>query len=438
MKVTTKEELIDCLRLNTDAELMNDIDMTGVHSIPVKSVLDLNSFTITCSELFLGSDLFLFLLNDGEILNGTISGPNGNSYGPAGKYFGAIRSTKGSITRMNFYNCDKWAVDCRGIRSSFDDTTFITGCNFIGTKRDGYGYSIWNQYNRAIVDNCYFDDGRHFIDGGSEAHYYDIRRCVFGERHTNFSINAHEYGTTGSRSGAGIIFMENLVFGTTQPIRIHNPFIGSIVIKDNKFECDASKVGTISGVLIAPDGNSFNGKGMNPAPVVDGKASVNKGEIISWKVSNYDKYEIKESEYNVGIGTHQITGIGLDGYRSLMTRKAVNVNDPGDYLSFMLKCNQASVEVIEAGVVIDTISPIDWTYFIYGSGAKLRLVGGGEVFLDDFCRNNIGETFETTNKIKISGYSTTAIKASRFIGESASGLYCMRFTLPAGSSVCVE
>jgi len=301
--------------------------------------------------------------------------------------------------------------------------------------------SISGQFDqlRAIIEDCTFDDGRTFIDGGSDAYYYEIRRCVFGERHTNFSINAHEYGTTGSRSGAGMIFTDNLVFGTTQVFQLHNPFTGGIVIKGNKFECAPNKVGTISGVPIPIGENLFNGNGMNQAPSVDGKVAVNKGETISLKVRDYERFEIKSPDYKVGVAVHEIIGIGSDGYRSIMTRKTVNINDTGKYLAFALKCNRAMVEVTQGGVIVDVLSPSEWTYFHYDvDNIKLRLRGDGEVYLDDFCRNNIGETFETTNKIKIYGLSTPSIKASRFVGESASGMYCMRFTLPVGSSCWVE
>lgn len=439
MRITTKQELIDCLKLGQIAELANDIDFSGGHSVPVQSVLDLNGHTIFCNELFASTERFAFLLQGGSITNGTIVGPNGNSFAQGGMFFGAVRSTKGRLESVNFYDCDKWAVDCRGLRALADDTTTISKCNFRGIKREGFGYAIWNQYNRAVIENCTFDDCRTFIDGGSEAYYYEIRNNVFGERHYNFAINAHEYGTSGSKSGAGMVFENNQVFGTTQVFQLHNPFNGKIVISGNKFECAQSKLGTISGVPIEQGNNTFNGVGMNPAPEVDGKVAVNKGETISFKVKNYDTYDIKSQDYKVGISIHEIVGVGRDDIRSLMTRKTVNINDTGKYLAFALKCNGATVEVMKDGIVIDTLSPSDWQYFHYDLDlVKLRLLGGGEIYMDDFCRNNIGETFETTNKIKIHSYSTPSIKASRYIGESASGMYCMRFTMPVGSSLMVE
>ena len=97
MIVSTASELLAALEMSKDIELTNDIDLTGHNSILVTSKIDLNKFTIFANELFDGSDLFLFLLQGGVIGNGKIIGANGNLWGEEGKYFGAIRSTQGSV-----------------------------------------------------------------------------------------------------------------------------------------------------------------------------------------------------------------------------------------------------------------------------------------------------------------------------------------------------
>lgn len=177
-------------------------DLTGQHSILITSELDGNGAVIKSDSLFDSDSLFVFILNGGSIKNLTIIGANGNTHTKQRGYMGGIRvRTTGSIQNCRFINLDKWAVDVRGIRWTLSDTTYITGCTFTGTKRDGYGYSVWSNYGTVRIDSCRFDDARHHIDGSSEGHRFIITRSTFDRAYAS-AIHSHRY--TGGFSGAGM------------------------------------------------------------------------------------------------------------------------------------------------------------------------------------------------------------------------------------------
>lgn len=438
MKITTPLQLAQSLAMGRDCELSNDLDMTGFYSLPVKSVLDLQGYTITSKELYNGAGTFLFNLDGGVIRSGIIVGHSREIFNEVGKYFGAVTSKKGDIEQVQFYNCDKWAIRVLGDRMTATDVTTIHRCKFRGMNREGLGYGVWNQYGTVVITESDFDDCRHFLDGGSEASSYLIQKNTFGERHNNYAINLHDYGT-GSRSGAGMIISNNLFFGKTSAINIHLPFTGATVIEGNKFECSLAKVGTISGKPLAEyeqfKNNTFDGVGMLPAPSVDGKVAVNKGEVINLRVVDYKKYETDSPDYSVGIASHKFVGLDVAG-RSLMTQKSVVILESEKYVSFALKCMGSSVEVWQDGRVIDLLTSSKWERYFYKGSVELRVLSG-TTFLDDYCRDNVGETFEVTNKIKVYGATSSSIKSSRFLGEAASGLYSFRFVVPSGESVRV-
>lgn len=437
--VSTKEQLISNLAKRYDVCLTADIDLSGEQSISVMSKLDLCGYTIHYKELPKTGEVFLFYLY-GSILNGTISGPNGNVMAEGGT-FGAVRVyDRGVISGVNFINCDKFGVYNFGKRYSNTDTLFITNCTFSGIKRLGYGYSVWTQYGYSVIRNSTFENGRHGVDGSSEGNQYDIRYCTFLPSFYNYQIHLHEYNS--GKSGAGMIFKHNYVFGKYAPVDIWPPFTGVTDIDSNFFEPPG--VGKIGADSLPLKQNKVSGNGMLIAPILDQTALAKvRKPIPRMPVAGYKKYyypdgEVPKQAKQPRTKVFRVYGM-VGEIRSLTGSFTVLVSDTGKYTGFSLKCFKSSVEVYVNGKLRETLSPSDWKQFLYRGVVTLKVIGdaGGECYLDDWAKNGTGETFEVTNKIKVTGY-VGSIKTGRFGGESASGLFSFKFTFVSSGSVNVE
>lgn len=332
------QSLLFLLAATTNVTLPKDTyDLTGQHSFIIRHELDLNGSVIIADSLFASDTLFLFLIDKGKIFNGTIRGANGNTQGNSG-YFGAVRiKTTGTIRNVDFRNSDKWAVDLRGIRGIFTDTTYISNCTFSGHKREGYGYGVWNQYGTVVIDSCDFLSGRHHIDGSSEGSRTIIRNSTFDRAYIS-AIHNHDYG---GYSGQGVDIINCIFYENSVNIDLHPPFPpNSHVIQDT----------------------------------------------INWN---------------------------------------------GQYTGFHMKLHGVRAELIANGKVIRQIPAQGWwRYHYYKHPVKIRLIGSGVAYIDDWNSNLLSENFETGSKVKIR-YVTPG-KVDRFVGEQVDGDYSLRIRLTDG------
>ena len=438
--VTTRTEFITSIAKG-DVMLMNDIDLTGEANIPIGNKILGNGKTIHYKSLPATGEVFLFLLNGGSISDLTIYGANGNVMASGG-YFGAVRVLElgGTIQRVNFINCDKFGIYNNGSRYSNEDVCYITDCTFTGIKRLGYGYSVWTQYGYSVIRNSVFQSGRHGVDGSSESNQYDIQYCTFAASFYNYPIHLHEY--TGGKSGKGMVFKHNYVYGLSAPIEVPYPIAGETDIDSNYFE--SATIGRLGGKSVPVKSNLISGNGLPPAPVASQVVSYKVGDSIApIPVSGYKKYYYSDGKAPASSKIPRVKCFGVygveNGVRSLTGYYTVLVSDTGKYTYFNLKCFKTQVEVYVDGVLKSRIAPTKWTPYLYRGVVQLKMVGeaGGECYLDDWAKTGTGETFEVTNKIKVYGYEGT-IKTGRFNGEAVSGLWSFKLGFVTSGSVRVE
>ncbi len=437
--VTTRTEFLTAIAKG-DVILKNDIDLTGEANIPVGNKILGNGKTIHYKSLPATGEVFLFLLNGGTISDLTIFGPNGNVMAEGG-YFGAVKTMAlgGTITSVNFINCDKYGVYNMGVRAHQNDICKIENCTFTGIKRLGYGYGVWTQYGYTIIRNSIFQDGRHGIDGSSESNQYDVRGCTFAASFYNYPVHLHEY--SGGKSGLGMIFKHNYLFGGGG-IDIWPPFSGTTVIDSNYFE--GSVIGRIGADQLPPMGNKINGKGMLPAPLANQVVTYKVGQdIAKIPATGYKTLYYPDGMGNKPSKLPRVKCFGVygsqDGVRSITGYYTISVTDTGKYTGMWLKCFKTSVEVYVNGLYLETLSPTKWTSVLYRGVVTFVAKGDatGECYIDDFVKSGTSETFEVTNKIKVNGQVGT-IKTGRFTGEKASGLWSFKFGFVTGGSVRLE
>jgi hypothetical protein len=198
--------------------------------VVVTSDLNLNGAVILSRSLVQSDTFFVFTLVGGTIRNGTIIGANGDTDVPEGSgYMGGVRvRTVGRIDRVNFVNCDKWSVDCRGDRKTLTDTSYITNCTFKNNRRASYGYGVWSIYATVVIDSCFFSGMRHATDGSSEAHRFLISNSTF-ERCSQSATHNHEYRDGYSGSGTIVskcFYASNAIDVDLEPAFL--PFVNSI------------------------------------------------------------------------------------------------------------------------------------------------------------------------------------------------------------------
>jgi hypothetical protein len=447
VEVRTPAQLSDAISNKYTARLMNDIDLTGVMLPVVESKINGSGKKVLYKKLPVTGEVFLFYVNGGWIDSLTITGPNGNVMAEGG-YFGAVRVTEmgGKITNTNFINCDKFGIYNNGIRTSEDDSCYIANCTFTGNNRNGYGYGIWTQYGRSVVRNCVFQQCRHFFDCSSEAWSYDIQYCTFTASHWNYGLHNHEYPNGSLISGKGMVFKNNYVFGTTVPFEGYRSS-GATIMQSNFFE--ASSIGNLSGVPIQSDTtvfklNKIGGEGMLPAPIITATESVRVGQPIAFSTSGYKKLFTEDGRPPASfpapfVKTYSCYGV-VGTVRSITAYKAISVTDTGKYSGLYIKTFKSKVEVYKSGVKIATISSPVWKMYLYRGDIRFKIISevGGECLVDDWVKSGASETFESTSKVKVSGYSTPKISVGRFTGDKMSGLWSLRFLFSDGGGIWLE
>lgn len=450
IQVRTPLELSQAISNKYDCRIMNDMDLTGVTLPIISSRIYGSNKKMTVTKLPISGESFLFTISQGSMDSLTISGPNGNVMADGG-FFGAIKIVSGNLTAINFINCDKFGVYVVGSRPSLTDSTFITSCTFTNINRLGYGYGIWNNSGTCIIKNSVFQDCRHFFDCSSDNWIYDISGCTFAATHYNYGLHHHMYPdttVTAARSGAGFFFRNNYVLGSTVPFEGYRSKTGRTLFENNYFE--SVNIGLLSGVPVVSDslvwrGNKIGGNGMLIRPTVVSTDTVRVGEKITYLASGYTKLvfpDSKPSAYYASPRCKTFSVYGVkNGVRSLTKYNTITVRDTGTYKGFALKVYKCTVEVLSRdGVLIARLKPTAWTSYLYRKDVVLKVVGqvGGECYIDDYVTGTSSEPFETTNKIRVYNYSTSQIKAGRFIGESFSGDYSFKFTFPVSGTVNFE
>ena len=227
--------------------LTNDtFDLTGQTPIIVSDSL-IGPAVIKYNSVVNSDTGFVFKAITGAVFKDiTFIGPNGDTHIKETGYLGCIRVwSTAVIENCRFINFDKWHIDIRSNRHTLSDTTYIRNCYFTGAKRDGYGYSIWTQYGTALIENCIFESGRHFIDGSSEGHRIILRNCSFDHAYES-ALHSHRY--TDGFSGAGMDII-NCFFGkNATDIDIQPPFPPAV----HRIEGNTHYSGISTGFWIKP------------------------------------------------------------------------------------------------------------------------------------------------------------------------------------------
>ena len=450
IQVRTPQEFSTALSNGSNVRIMCDtLDLTGVILPLVQSSIYGNNKKIIYKKLPSSGEIFMMTISNGSIDSCTIIGPN-NEIMADGGYFGGIKISQGKITAVNFISCDKFGVYITGNRTSVADSTFINSCTFTGIKRNGYGYGIWNQYGTCIIRNSIFQQCRHFFDCSSEAWIYDTQYCTFTASHYNYGLHNHMYPdtiVTAAVSGAGFIFKNNYVFGTTIPYEGYRSKTGKVLFENNFFE--AQIIGNISGFPIMFDtliwkNNKINGQGMLQAPVITCSSVVKVGEKISFEAKGYSKLIYEEGKPPLALPTPRVKTYScygvFGGIRSITSYKSISVIDTGKYTGFYLKTYKCKVEVYKDGYKIAVISSPVWKNYLYRGNITFKIVSeiNGQCLFDDWVKSGTAETFESTSNVKVTNYSTTKISVGRFIGDKLSGLWCLKFDFRESGSINIE
>lgn len=137
-----------------------------------------------------------------------------------------------------------------------------------------------------------------------------------------------------------------------------------------------------------------------------------------------------------------INDIDLAGLNSILITSKVDLGGFTVFANELFSGGDLFLFLLQGGVIGNgkIIRPNgDWArYCFYGNNIKLKASGVGQLLYDDHCRNDVGETFETTSKIKLSSPSGGAFKSGRFNGDAASGAWCFRLQFPISGSVFIE
>ena len=427
--------IVDALRAGKPVTLDSGqvYNFTGYLEIPVK-YLDLNNATIIADSMLqqaANDNKFLFVLDSaGTIKNGTIRGASGRTESIKSGWFGAVKClNSGIIQSITFNDCDKWAIYALGNRTHTKDTVKVELCVFNNTRREGYGYGVWNQYATVTVSNCKFGSVRHGIDCGSEA---NITTVMNNEFRGCFYIPIHQHRYKGDSVGMGVAILNNIFYDNLNPtIDIGVPFSGRNIISNNLFI--GSKIGVTGRDSISIGDNKMTGYGMKSPPIVTGRTYYQFGERMTLKASGYSSYTwnngVRGSQTSTTFNLPMVKAYSVYGNSSLSDTITVLCADTGSYFGFYAMSSNATIQVFSGERLIKTISGKQLHnygyYFFRLPDVCLRVFAPSKVYLDNIVRSGgFYDTFEEGLKVKVRYYGT-GISVSRPYVNQLDGFRCL-------------
>lgn len=409
-------------------------DFSGIFSIPVRSVFDLNGAVVHCGErpeVSSVSGPFVFnLYRTGVICN---SG-NGESYmvgcngswfpDTVGNFLQGINAIEGGgvISDINFSNWDRMAIRCSG-RIPYVDTLYVVNCGFYNTMRNGQGYGgVWNQDGNVYVDGGRSEWCRHVFDGSGKWYWYSINYFTFGPN-GYYPVNMHD--AVALTGGKGMELRECDFLDEVNPISLIPPYVvgAKILIEGCNFMMSEAAAGWwqdkpglfgVRDARLECRDNTFGGSGFLPGPAIVGPDTVRVGVEGRYRVYGFsDSYrwmhirmvgqELVHVAKNAGVGVMSVRGD--DGQWTRMSNKTVVDTEPGDWFGFKICGEKMKVEVYRNDTLIEVLREkgYDWSeYFFRGLGFyKLRVHAPSMVFIDDWAEPGFVATFENVLGVKM-------------------------------------
>ncbi len=443
-------DLAASIRKGESVSLDPDYDgynLSGVHSLVIGKgqVIEGNGAVIRCDSLFDSDSLSTFILNGGVIRNLTIIGANPEAYTSRIGFYGAVKSWLGGMLyNVTISAGDKWAVNVRGIRYSVADTTYLIKCKISSTKRDGYGYAVWNQYSTVVMDSCNIIDVRHGVDGSSSENRFIITNSTFENAHRS-NIHLHIYPNGTTLSGVGMTFKNNAIYGRTINLQLQYPTPPhTSQITGNYFSANKLKVGTIGGDSIYKvknksvtfENNYYNGEGLIAPPVLTAVDQIRVGE--QWQCtttatkprwSNGTTGKTLSMTFNFPSVRVVSCQDEKAWFHSAKTYKTVVAKSDEFCFSVFLKAVGSTVSILRNDTVVKVLKPQELSnWMVYSnkmSGVyKIKIEGVGQVMIDDYYQLPIIETFEQGIKNKVRYFNPPGSK----IQTSVMGTYADKFS----------